>query len=767
MKSTRRAISIILSVLMLMTCVSTALTVSASTGDLCDKYATNPNSNVGKKKTITIDGDFSDWSSDMLIAQGAAWDVANHYKGGHENCVLDTYALYASWDSDNLYVGWQMVNTTDTWAREGDGPLSDGGRVLDVPLILALSVDPSSVSMSNKNTDGNPIWGQKMGLEFDQHVDNLLYMSGKPGLGTPALFQAVDANGNTNYEEGCLNFSSNGIEYKMAEGNICDSIIGLDYSEDPSDVYNSEANWVDYKTFEGSSGVHNTKYDSFYEIKIPLSKLGIDASYIENNGIGAMVVATRGESGLDCIPFDDTMLDNATGDYSNDPSTSAEKDDVDTITSSFARIGNLGGSQPSTTAPVTTQPVTTEPTTTEPVSDTLTVNAKSNLFGTASVEAAKDAKTVTVTYDLASALNVVNGQWVLNYDSSKLKLTSDAATIMPYTTDGVINMTDGVIKGNFTNVNTLYDFTTEKPLVQATFEIIGKGSTDVTLDVQELSVGYKSNSVLKYKNAVVNSVAVDLSSFAGFASSSISGKASVVTDQEATTGPVVETLTVNATSNFFPAESKTVNKENGTVTVSYKFSSSLDLVNAEWVLTYDTTKLALNSSNLASLMPNISNAVVLENTPGTVKGNFSELTLVDFESEKDFVTVTFDVIGTGTANVDLYVKNLGIAYTDANLEASQAYIVDLGVVKDVTSIEGFESEVYTTNTVIEDIAFGDVNNDGVINITDATLVQKHAVRLTTLSADMALRADVNHDGYVNISDATLIQKYVAGMVTSF
>ena len=117
------------------------------------KYATNPDGKVGKKATITIDGSFSDWSDDMLIAQGAAWDIANNWKGGHENCVLDSYALYAAWDDDNLYIGWQMVNTTDTWANPGDGPLSDGGRVLDVPLVIALDVGNKN-AMTGKVTDG-------------------------------------------------------------------------------------------------------------------------------------------------------------------------------------------------------------------------------------------------------------------------------------------------------------------------------------------------------------------------------------------------------------------------------------------------------------------------------------------------------------------------------------------------------------------------------------------------------------------------------------
>lgn len=738
MKSTRKAISILLTVLMLISCVSVSFTVSASTGTLCDKYATNPQGKIGVKKTITIDGSFSDWSSDMLIAQGAAWDVANHYKGGHENCVLDTYALYAAWDDNNLYVAWQMVNTTDTWAREGDGPLSDGGRVLDVPLILALSVDPSSTSMSNKNTSGGPIWGQKMGLTFNQHVDHLLYMSGKVGNGTPGMFTAVDSQGNTNYSDGLKGFKENGIEYKMAEGNICDSIIGLNYSEDTSDVYSNDADWVDYKTFKGSSGTHNTKYDSFYEIKIPLSTLGIDSSYIENNGIGAMVVATRGESGLDCIPFDDTMLDNATGSYGSDSSTSHEKDDEDVITSSFARIGNLGGDTPvtqPTTAKPTTQPTTAKPTTqpttakttTAPVSDSLTVNAKSNLFATNSVKADSNADKVTVTYDLQSSMQLVNGQWSLSYDSSKLKLLTSSGNIMPYISDGVVNCQDGIVKGNFTNVTNLYNFTSSKPLIQATFEIIGSGSTDVTLDVQELSVGYKTGNSLVYKNAVVNSVKQDLSSVSGFESSSITGSASAVTDvqpttvtptqattakptqattQQPTTAKPTQTPTtsssfkVNATSNFFPAVSKTYSESEKQVTVSYKLSSSIDLVNSEWTLTYDTSKLAFNSSNYKQLMPNVSSPIINENTKGKIKGNFSTLSYVDFTSESDFVTITFDVIGTGSADVDLFVNILGVAYDGTDNSPVIAYIVDFGEIKDVTSISGFENEKYTVKTVL-------------------------------------------------------------------
>lgn len=608
MKSTKKFISIVLVLMMLMISVAATLSVSASTGKLCDYYATNPDNKVGVKKTITIDGSFSDWSEDMLIAQGAAWDVANHYKGGHENCVLDTYALYGAWDNDNLYVAWQMVNTTDTWAREGDGPLSDGGRVLDVPLILALSVDPSSTSMSALNTDGGAIWGKLNTIKFDTHVDHLLYMSGKVGNGTPAMFTAVDSEGNTNYKEGCKLFASSGIEYKMAEGNMCSSIKGLNYSEDTSDVYDNNADWVDYKTFKGSKGVHNTKYDSFYEIKIPLSTLGIDASYIEKNGIGAMLVATRGESALDCIPFDDAMLDNAKGEYggAND-NTSHEKDDVDVITSDLAKIGKTGSTQPTTPQPTTQKPTTPQPTTQKPTqpqpttqkpttSSNLVVNATSNLFPAKTAEFDKNTKTVTVSYDLTSAMNIVNGQWTLTYDTNVLSFDANKnKNICPNIGEFTKNIKTGAIEGAFSNVSEPYDFTSSKRFATFTFDVVGTGNADVDLNVKTLSVGYMKNGVLEYTNAVKNGSIVDLSNKPGFTSSSLKG---------------------------------------------------------------------------------------------------------------------------------------------------------------VTLING-------------DFIYGDVNGDGNVGVDDVTLIQKHVSDMTTLTSAQIAVGDVDHDGEITVHDATLIQKYIVGLISSF
>ena len=391
--------------------------------------------------------------------------------------------------------------------------------------------------MSNKNTNGGSIWGQKMGLEFKRHVDHLFYMSGKPGLGSPAMFTAVDDEGNTNYTTGCQLYKSAGIEYKMATTNICSLIWELNASEDTSDVYSDDADWVDYKTFKGSQGTHDTKYDSFYEMKIPFSALGIDKNYIETNGIGAMLVATRGESGLDGIPFDDTMLDNATGDYTSDPSTSAEKDDVDVITSEFARIGKGGvtPTQPTTVRP-TTQPTTAKPTqpTTQPVSDTLTVNASSNLneLKAVSKKYNADKNQVTVACKLQSSMDFVNCDLTLSYDSTKLQfntannLGSDGKLgIAPNLNTVVYNIkTPGKIKLVASSLD-MYDFKTEKDLLKVTFDVIGKGTTDVELYVKDMAVGYiDSKTGYTISKSIVNSgVQVDVTGTAGFTGQKLSG----------------------------------------------------------------------------------------------------------------------------------------------------------------------------------------------------------------------------------------------------
>lgn len=58
---------------------------------------------------------------------------------------------------------------------------------------------------------------------------------------------------------------------------------------------------------------------------------------------------------------------------------------------------------------------------------------------------------------------------------------------------------------------------------------------------------------------------------------------------------------------------------------------------------------------------------------------------------------------------------------------------------------------------------GDVNNDGVVNVKDATLLQKSIAGTAALDADTRYISDVFYDGTISVKDATAIQKRVANL----
>lgn len=55
---------------------------------------------------------------------------------------------------------------------------------------------------------------------------------------------------------------------------------------------------------------------------------------------------------------------------------------------------------------------------------------------------------------------------------------------------------------------------------------------------------------------------------------------------------------------------------------------------------------------------------------------------------------------------------------------------------------------------------GDVDLNDMVDVKDATLIQKYLASITTLDETQVSLADFNGDGQVNITDATAIQKYL-------
>lgn len=77
----------------------------------------------------------------------------------------------------------------------------------------------------------------------------------------------------------------------------------------------------------------------------------------------------------------------------------------------------------------------------------------------------------------------------------------------------------------------------------------------------------------------------------------------------------------------------------------------------------------------------------------------------------------------------------------------------------------YEATLSRRFTVDESAELGDVNMDGVVNVIDATLVQKYIAGLTELTDEQKKLANVNKDDVVNVMDATQIQKYCAGLIS--
>lgn len=101
-------------------------------------------------------------------------------------------------------------------------------------------------------------------------------------------------------------------------------------------------------------------------------------------------------------------------------------------------------------------------------------------------------------------MGVVDGQWAVKYDSSKLKFNmadnkaDGKQTIMPSQSNLIHNAYSNVIKGIFTNpqVPTQYNGDT---FISLTFEVIGSGTASVYLDTQYLTLGYvKGNKLIRH-----------------------------------------------------------------------------------------------------------------------------------------------------------------------------------------------------------------------------------------------------------------------------
>ena len=120
-----------------------------------------------------------------------------------------------------------------------------------------------------------------------------------------------------------------------------------------------------------------------------------------------------------------------------------------------------------------------------------------------------------------------------------------------------------------------------------------------------------------------------------------------------------------------------------------------------------------------------------------------------------------------TQNIPFVSKNTPVTVT---VPLDKSYVDDTGfvsvrVISKANDYNDFNNtymfEYYNTDIPDNMILMGDTTLDRRIDVSDATLVQKHIVKLENLTNNALVVADVDRDNTISIKDATLIQCYVA------
>ena len=380
-----------------------------------------------------------------------------------------------------------------------------------------------------------------------------------------------------------------------------------------------------------------------------------------------------------------------------------------------------GEEQEETTVAPTTEAVTTKPeeTTAAPAEEGLNVKATSNYFPEFTQHFDASTDTVTVTYFINSEKRMLNSQWKLTYDPSVLKFNADKNvdeddnwTFMPQAGDAVCNPADaGIIKGNCTSLK-LYRLQTKTggkvPFVSVTFDVVGTGNTTVNLELEVMQIANldpttkqedpdteetvaRGSEILEVsvpitRVAYVYEGTLDPSYEPATEAPTTEAPTTVAPTTEAPTteAPTTEApttaagaLTVKATSNFFPEFTQSFDADTKSVTVTYFINSEKRMLNSQWTLKYDPSVLQFNAEKNSdadgnwTMMPQASDAMCnpyVDGQPGTIKANCTNLKLYKLQTadgnEVEFVTVTFDVIGSGETNVDLDLEVMQIANLD-------------------------------------------------------------------------------------------------------
>ena len=151
------------------------------------------------------------------------------------------------------------------------------------------------------------------------------------------------------------------------------------------------------------------------------------------------------------------------------------------------------------------------------------------------------------------------------------------------------------------------------------------------------------------------------------------------------------------------------------------------------------------------------------------------------DATHETATLTIDASGYTAAQKTLLVLKPGKTLETVKVSEGDVLQIDqqdgndtitVALPKDLadgkyTVYMGGDGQVYSTNFKVgnaSSVLVGDVNQDTKINLSDATGVVQHAMKVKAITdADALIAADANDDSKINLSDATCIVKYSVKM----
>lgn len=136
----------------------------------------------------------------------------------------------------------------------------------------------------------------------------------------------------------------------------------------------------------------------------------------------------------------------------------------------------------------------------------------------------------------------------------------------------------------------------------------------------------------------------------------------------------------------------------------------------------------------------------------------------------DAVGTTYDITLTATDGSN--TTSSTFTFTKSGMEVE--YPTEPGYTVPTTTVETTVAPTTTEPVTTEPVTtvpqnkvlIGDVTLDSSITISDTTEVQMHCVQMITLTGDAFTAADTDQNGVVNIKDATAIQYYIAQLTES-